>query len=76
VAGLTLAFSFATLVLVPLRQFREFGFAMFIGVLLDAFLVRSLLVPGLIALVGEASWWPGRRRLLKRSAVLEAQRER
>jgi RND superfamily putative drug exporter len=33
---------------------------MAIGILLDTFLVRSLLVPALIALFGRVSWWPGR----------------
>jgi RND superfamily putative drug exporter len=65
VAGLALAFSFAALAIIPLRQFREFAFAMFVGILLDAFLVRSLLVPGLISVVGEASWWPTRREVLQ-----------
>jgi RND superfamily putative drug exporter len=50
VAGLTLAASFAMLAIVPLRSFREFAFAMSVGVLLETFLVRSLLVPALISL--------------------------
>jgi RND superfamily putative drug exporter len=62
VAGLALALSFAALALIDLRQFREFAFAMVVGVLLDAFLVRSLLIPALISLVAERSWWPWRRR--------------
>ncbi|MGH3023460.1 MAG: MMPL family transporter [Gaiellaceae bacterium] len=62
VAGLALAFSFATLAIIPLREFREFAFAMTVGVLLDAFLVRALLVPSLVALFGDLSWWPARRR--------------
>lgn len=63
VAGLALAFSFAALALIDLRQFREFAFAMFVGILLDAFVVRSLLIPALISLFGERSWWPWRRRV-------------
>jgi RND superfamily putative drug exporter len=62
VAGLTLALGFAMLALVPLLPFREFAFLMCVGVLLETFLVRTVLVPALIALVGDASWWPGRRR--------------
>ncbi len=58
IAGVVLAGSFAVLALVPLIQFREFAFVMVVGVLLDSFLVRSLLVPSLIALFGRASWWP------------------
>ena len=59
VAGVTLACSFATLALIPLSSFREFAFAMFVGVLLDTFVVRSLLIPALISTVGDRSWWPG-----------------
>ena len=63
VAGLALAASFAALALIDLRQFREFAFAMVVGILLDAFVVRSLLIPALISLFGERSWWPWRRRV-------------
>jgi len=61
VAGLVLALSFALLALVPIRSFREIAFTMSIGLLIDAFLVRTLLVPALVTLVGERSAWPGRR---------------
>jgi RND superfamily putative drug exporter len=61
VAGLALAASFALLAIVPLRAFREFAFVMAAGVLIDTFVVRTLLVPALTSLFGEAGWWPGRR---------------
>ncbi len=61
VAGLALALSFAALALIDLRQFHEFAFAMCVGVLLDAFLVRALLIPALISLFGERSFWPRKR---------------
>jgi RND superfamily putative drug exporter len=61
IAGLVLAASFALLALVPLRPFRELAFTMAVGLVIDAFLVRTLLVPALITLVGDASGWPGRR---------------
>lgn len=60
-AGLALAASFALVALVPLAAFQELAFAVAVGVLIDAFLVRSLLVPALISLVGRASGWPGKR---------------
>ena len=47
-AGITLAASFGMLALVPLRQFRELAFVMGLGVLIDAFVVRSVLVPALL----------------------------
>ncbi len=60
-AGLTLAASFAVVALVPVISFRELAFAMAAGVLIDSFVVRPLLVPALLSLVGRISGWPGRR---------------
>ena len=59
-AGIVLAASFALLAIVPLRPFREIAFAMTIGLLVDTFIVRTILVPALLALVGPRSAWPGR----------------
>ncbi|HWH92692.1 MAG TPA: MMPL family transporter [Baekduia sp.] len=58
VAGITLASTFALLAIVPLRPFRELALLMTIGVLVDALLVRPLLIPTLIAVVGRFAWWP------------------
>jgi RND superfamily putative drug exporter len=63
VAALALACSFAALAIIPLRTFREFAFAMSMGVLLDAFLVRSVLIPALVSVFGETSWWPAQREV-------------
>ena len=60
-AGVTLAVSFGLVALIPLAPFEELAFAVAVGVLIDAFVVRSLLVPALVSLVGRASGWPGRR---------------
>lgn len=62
-AGLALALSFALLALVPLRSFRELAFALAVGVMLDAFVVRTILVPAVINLLGERARWPGRPRI-------------
>jgi RND superfamily putative drug exporter len=62
VAGIVLALSFALLALVPLRPFRELAFVISLGLVIDAFLVRTLLVPALITLVGPLSGWPRRLR--------------
>lgn len=51
-AALALAASFGMLALVPLRPFRELGFAMALGVMIDAVVVRSLLLPTLLTLLG------------------------
>jgi putative drug exporter of the RND superfamily len=60
-AGIALAASFAVLAVIPLDQFRELAVAMALGVVLDAFVVRSLMVPALVALFGRAGRWPGGR---------------
>ena len=57
-AGLALAASFGLLALVPLGPFRELGFLLGVGILIDVFVVRALLVPSLITLVGPLSSWP------------------
>ena len=49
-AGVTLAGSFALLALVPLRPMRELALVLALGILLDTFVVRSVLVPSLLAL--------------------------
>jgi putative drug exporter of the RND superfamily len=59
-AGIALAASFGLLAVIPLLQFRQLALAMAIGVVLDALVVRSLLVPALIALFGRVGMWPGR----------------
>jgi RND superfamily putative drug exporter len=41
-------------------QIRDVGFGLAIGVLMDTFLVRTLLVPSTVALLGRWNWWPGR----------------
>ena len=60
VAGIALAASFAMLAIVPIDGFREFAFMMAVGVLLETFVVRPVLIPALITLFGDASAWPGR----------------
>jgi RND superfamily putative drug exporter len=61
IAAFTLAVSFGLLAMVPLRPFRELAFALAIGILIDAFIVRSILAPALLTVLGSASEWPGRR---------------
>jgi putative drug exporter of the RND superfamily len=58
-AGVTLAVSFGLLAVIPLRSFRELAFTMSLGIMIDVLIVRSLMVPSLLTLVGYASGWPG-----------------
>jgi RND superfamily putative drug exporter len=62
-AGLALAAGFGLLALVPLAQFREIAVAMVLGIVIDTFVVRSLLVPALVVLFGRVGMWPGGRRV-------------
>jgi RND superfamily putative drug exporter len=61
-AGLALAAGFGVLALVPLDQFREIAMAMALGIVIDTFVVRSLLVPALVVLFGRAGSWPAQLR--------------
>jgi RND superfamily putative drug exporter len=58
-AGVTLAASFGLVALVPILTFAELAFALAVGLLIDTFLVRSILTPSLLTLIGRASGWPG-----------------
>jgi putative drug exporter of the RND superfamily len=60
-AGLILAGTFAVLMVLPLEQLFQLGFAVAVGILLDTFVVRTLLVPSVALLLGDRSWWPGRQ---------------
>jgi RND superfamily putative drug exporter len=68
-AGVALAASFALLAVIPLLQFRQIAVAMATGVIVDAIIVRSLLVPALVALFGRAGMWPGNRQVTAAAAV-------
>ncbi|MFF4275502.1 MMPL family transporter [Streptomyces sp. NPDC001536] len=59
-AGLVLAGTFAALGTLPMVAFAEIGFAVALGVLLDTFIVRSVLVTALFLDVGPRVWWPHR----------------
>lgn len=60
-AGLTLAGSFALVAIIPLGPFREIAFLMGVGLLIDTFVVRSVLTPSVITLLGPVAGWPGGR---------------
>jgi len=59
-AGIILAGTFATLTSAPLHVVLQIGGGIAIGVLIDTFVVRALLVPSLAAIAGRWSWWPRR----------------
>jgi RND superfamily putative drug exporter len=59
-AGVVLAATFAVLAMLPLVLMVEMGFLVAFGVLLDTFVVRSVLVPALTFSIDRGIWWPGR----------------
>ncbi|MGG3560203.1 MMPL family transporter [Neobacillus rhizosphaerae] len=62
-AGLILAGTFAILTTLPIQVLVHFGTITAIGVLLDTFIVRPLLVPALTVLLGKWAFWPSKRNL-------------
>ncbi|MBB1508812.1 MMPL family transporter [Tessaracoccus sp. MC1756] len=61
-AGLVLAATFAALAVIPVLFLAQLAFIVAFGVLLDTFLVRTLLVPALTYDIGPAIWWPSKLR--------------
>jgi RND superfamily putative drug exporter len=59
-AGIVLAGTFSALASLPLVGLTEIGFVIAFGVLLDTFLVRSILVPALVLELDSRVWWPSR----------------
>ncbi len=57
-AGIVLAGTFSVLAVLPLTFLTELGFVVAFGVLLDTFLVRSVLVPSIALTLGDKFWWP------------------
>ena len=60
-AGLILAATFALVAIIPLSTFRQIAFAMTVGLLLDTFIIRPVLTPAILTLLGPAASWPSKR---------------
>ena len=56
-AAIILFFAFAALAAGPNVPIKVFATGMAVGILLDATVVRALLVPGLVSLLGRWNWW-------------------
>ena len=59
-AGILLAAVFAVLGVLPVVALTQVGVIVCVGVLLDTLVVRTVLVPALVFLLGDRFWWPGR----------------
>jgi RND superfamily putative drug exporter len=67
-AGLVLAGTFVVFGLVAGSgsggsQFRDIAFGLALGIIMDSFLVRTLLVPSTVVLLGKWNWWPSKLRI-------------
>lgn len=60
-AGVILAASFAMVAVIPLGTFRQIAFIMAVGLLMDTFIIRPILTPAVLTLLGAKAGWPGRR---------------
>ena len=57
-AGVILAGTFAVLMTLPVTFVFDIGFIVAVGILLDTFIVRTIMVPALVELIGDRIWWP------------------
>jgi uncharacterized membrane protein YdfJ with MMPL/SSD domain len=57
-AGLLMVVAFAALLLSPLQLMRTLALGLAIAILLDTWIVRAVLVPASVALLGRGAWWP------------------
>ncbi|PPD58739.1 MMPL family transporter [Dehalogenimonas etheniformans] len=63
--GIILAGTFSVLILSPLQMVHQIGMAIALGIILDTFIARALLVPALARVLGKYNWWPGGRNLAR-----------
>jgi RND superfamily putative drug exporter len=58
-AGIILAGTFCALMSLPIETVFQLGFTVALGLLVDTFLVRAVLVPSIAFQLGDRNWWPG-----------------
>lgn len=59
-AAVVMVTVFASFVFLNLVEMKQMGFVLAVAVLLDAFIVRIMILPSVLTLLGNASWWPSR----------------
>jgi RND superfamily putative drug exporter len=57
-AGVILAGTFSVLMTMPVTFAFNIGFMVAVGILLDTFVVRTVMVPAAVELLGDRVWWP------------------
>lgn len=71
-AGLVFAVTMATMITSDLRAIGQFGTTIGIGLLFDTFVVRSLITPSIMTVMGRWFWWPKRVRVRPASQMLRS----
>ncbi|MEA2448226.1 MAG: putative drug exporter of the superfamily [Thermoleophilaceae bacterium] len=61
-AGIILAGTFSVLLTLPVTFIFDIGFIVAAGILLDTFVVRTIMVPAAVELIGDHIWWPSTAR--------------
>jgi RND superfamily putative drug exporter len=61
-AGIILAGTFSVLMTLPVSFTFDLGFMVALGILLDTFVVRTIMVPAAVELLGDRVWWPSTAR--------------
>ena len=59
-AGMILAGTFSVLTTFPLLDLFQLGFTVMLGILIDTFVVRAIMVPAIVMKLGEFNWWPSK----------------
>ncbi len=57
-AGIILAGTFSVLMTLPVTFTFDLGFMVALGILLDTFVVRTIMLPAAVELIGDRIWWP------------------
>ncbi|MFF0157906.1 MMPL family transporter [Streptomyces sp. NPDC005263] len=68
-AAVVMVTVFASFAALHLIEMKQIGFSLAVAVLLDAFVIRMLILPALMLLLGEANWWPSRGVRRARSRI-------
>jgi RND superfamily putative drug exporter len=69
-AGIVLAAVFCVLGVLPLIVMTQLGIIVGLGILLDTFIVRTLVIPALFTLIGDRVWWPTNPKPVERQPDL------
>ncbi|TYP89564.1 MMPL family transporter [Blastococcus xanthinilyticus] len=74
-AGVILAATFAMVAIIPLDSFRQVAFIMALGLLIDTFLIRPVLTPAVLTLLGRAAGWPSGRIRISQAPLGAAEQD-